>query len=100
MLGHELAGAREENLLAYPSEQQVSIRADVARRNRTNLQDIPSHHGRTNSLSMEEPSVASHGSDFTQASLADYTPFAFDRVFQPDTTQADVYEAVEEMILP
>jgi len=103
MLAHEMADAssrpREEHLLAYPSEQQISIRADVARRNRTKLTDVPSHRGHTNSL--PDVSETGHASDYTNpAALASYTPFAFDRVFQPQDGQVAVFEAVKDMILP
>jgi chromosome segregation ATPase len=101
MLPHELSDetVKEENLLAYPNEQQISIRADVARRNRTQLTDVPKHRGHTNSLPDAAP--GEHSSDYSSPqALATYTPFTFDKVFQPQAQQEEVFESVKEMILP
>jgi len=99
LLPHELSAtsAREENLLAFPSEHTVSIRTDIARRNRSKLADVPSHRGHTNSL----PDATEHSADYANpAALAAYTPFAFDRVFQPQDGQETVFETVKDVVLP
>ena len=101
----EVTGAKEENLLQYPNEQQISIRVDVARRNRTKLAEIPSAVVVGSSSAPSTPAATAAGDD-DDTSLgvgvtpAVYTPFNFDKVFMPDATQAQVYESVEEMVLP
>lgn len=85
MLPHELAdvGAREENLLQFPNEQQISIRADAGKRSRA-----LSGASRNNN------------EDDAEQTPATYTPYTFDKVFLPESTQEEVYESVEDMILP
>jgi len=96
MMPHEQQSELEENLLQYPSQQQIAIRADAGKRIRNKNLDAHQQRGGES----EPPSPSSSASASPSPSPADYTNFAFDHVFLPDSTQDEVFSSVADIIVP